>query len=202
MHELVRKAGIEVAWELNHCPTINAGPDSAVGHVGPTDQKIEKGQILHFDFGVKQADYCSDIQRVVYFLAPGESNPPGEVKHGFDTVVHAIQAVVRAMKPGITGVEIDKVARDIILDAGYPEYKYGTGHHLGRTVHDGAGLLGPLWEKYGNTPNMPLEPGNVFTVEPGVMIPGYGYIGLEEDVVVTEEGAEFLSTPQIDLIVK
>jgi len=202
MHELVRKAGIEVAWELNHCPTINAGPDSDVGHVGPSDQKIEKGHILHFDFGVKQADYCSDIQRVVYFLAPGESNPPEEVKRGFDTVVHAIQSAVTAMKPGIKGVEIDKVARDIILDAGYPEYKYGTGHHLGRTVHDGAGLLGPLWEKYGNTPNMPLEPGNVFTIEPGVMISGYGYIGIEEDILVTEEGAEFLSTPQMELIIK
>ncbi len=202
MHNLVSKGGIELAWELNHCPTINAGPDSAVGHVGPTNQKIYGGQILHFDFGVKQAGYCSDIQRVVYFLAPGEINPPEEVKRGFETVVNAIKSAVSAMKPGITGVEIDKVARDIILDAGYPEYKYGTGHHLGRTVHDGAGLLGPLWEKYGNTPNMPLEPGNVFTVEPGVMIPGFGYIGIEEDIVVTEEGAEFLSTPQMDLIIK
>jgi len=202
MHELVSKAGIDVAWELNHCPTVNAGPDSAVGHVGPTDQKIERGQILHFDFGVKQSEYCSDIQRVVYFLAHGENDAPEEVKRGFETVVRAIQTAVREMKPGTTGVEIDSVAREIILDSGYPEYKYGTGHHLGRTVHDGAGLLGPLWEKYGNTPLMPLEPGNVFTVEPGVMIPGYGYIGIEEDVIVTAAGAEFLSTPQLDLIIK
>jgi Xaa-Pro aminopeptidase len=202
MHNLVKKSGKEVAWELNHCPTINAGPDSAVGHVGPTDQRIEPGHILHFDFGVKQADYCSDIQRVVYFLAPGEISPPEEVNRAFNTVIHAIQSAVTAMKPGITGVEIDRISRDIITKAGYPEYKYGTGHHLGRTVHDGAGLLGPLWEKYGNTPNIPLEPGNVFTVEPGIMVPGFGYIGIEENVLVTEDGAEFLSTPQLEIIVK
>ena len=178
MHNLVKMAGIEVAWELNHCPTINAGPDSAVGHVGPTDQRIEPGHILHFDFGVKQADYCSDIQRVVYFLAPGENHPPKEVNHAFDTVIQAIHSAVTAMKPGITGVKIDTISREIITKAGYPEYKYGTGHHLGRTVHDGAGLLGPLWEKYGNTPNIPLESGNVFTVEPGIMVPGFGYIGI------------------------
>lgn len=202
MHDLVREFGVEVAWELNHCPTINAGPDSAIGHVGPTDQKIETSHLLHFDFGVKQDDYCSDIQRVIYFLAPGESVPPKDVKRAFDTVTHAIQAAVEAMKPGITGLEIDKIARDTITNAGYPEYKYGTGHHLGRTVHDGGGLLGPLWEKYGISPNIPLEAGNVFTVEPGIMVPGYGYIGIEEDVLVTNNGAEFLSTPQIEIITK
>lgn len=202
MHDLVREYGVEVAWEPNHCPTINAGPDSAIGHVGPTDQRIEKGHLLHFDFGVKQADYCSDIQRVVYFLAPGESTPPAAVKHAFNTVIHAIQAAVAHMKPGVTGVEIDRIAREIITSAGYPEFKYGTGHHLGRTVHDGVGLLGPLWEKYGNTPNILLEAGNVFTVEPGVMLPDYGYIGIEEDILVINEGAEFLSTPQTEIITK
>ncbi len=80
--------------------------------------------------------------------------------------------------------------------------KYATGHHLGRTVHDGAGLLGPMWERYGETPKYPLEAGNVFTVEPSVFVPGYGLIGIEEDVLVTEDGAEFLSTPQTGLIVK
>ena len=157
---------------------------------------------MHFDFGVKQADYCSDIQRVVYFLAPGESTPPAAVKRAFDTVIHAIQAAVAHMKPGVTGVEIDRIAREIITSAGYPEFKYGTGHHLGRTVHDGVGLLGPLWEKYGNTPNILLEAGNVFTVEPGVMLPDYGYIGIEEDILVINEGAEFLSTPQTEIITK
>jgi len=131
--------GVTEAWERSGCPTINAGPDSPVGHSGPSSRKIERGKILHFDFGVKQDGYCSDIQRVVYFLAPGQSRPPEPVKHGFDTIVKAIHASAAAMKPGVKGREIDAIARGIVTGAGYPEYKYGTGHHLGRTTHEAPG---------------------------------------------------------------
>jgi Xaa-Pro aminopeptidase len=202
MHDQIKSRDLEPAWDWEHCPTVNAGPDSPIGHVGPTDISIQPGQLLHFDFGVKQNDYCSDIQRVVYFLAPGESKPPEPVQHGFDTIVHAIQETVKAMVPGILGIEADNIARGIVTGAGYPEYKYGTGHHLGRAAHDGGGLLGPLWERYGDSPNRPIEIGHVYTVEPGLAVPGYGYIGIEEDVFVAESGTEFLSPPQTELILK
>ncbi|HLF91817.1 MAG TPA: M24 family metallopeptidase, partial [Anaerolineales bacterium] len=187
-------------WETESCPAVNAGPDSPVGHAGPTDMEIQHGQLIHFDFGVKENEYCSDIQRMAYVLAPGETVPPEPVQRGFDTVVRAIQEAVKAMKPGMLGVEIDDIARKVITDAGYPEYKYATGHHLGRLCHDGGGILGPRWERYGDTPNRPLEAGHVYTVEPGVMVSGYGYVGIEEDVLVTEDGTIFLSTPQTELI--
>ena len=104
------------------------------------------------------------------------------------------------MRPGVTGLEIDKIARGVITGAGFPEYKYATGHHLGRAAHDGGGILGPQWERYGDSPLRKLEVGHVYTVEPGLALPGYGYIGIEEDVVITEKGAEYLGAPQKKLI--
>jgi Xaa-Pro aminopeptidase len=202
MHQKMVEHGVSEAWDFQNCPIVNAGPDSSVGHIGPTDLRIKPGQIFHIDFGVKQNGFCSDLQRVIYFLAPGEKYPPKDVQNGFNAVASAIQNAVAAMRPGMTGLQIDQLTRKTITDAGYPEYMYATGHHLGRNAHDGAGVLGPLWARYGDTPNYPLEPGHVYTVEPGIALPGFGYIGLEEDVFVTENGTEFLSTPQIELIVK
>lgn len=200
MQRQLEEFGVGPAWHAGHCPTVNAGPDSPVGHVGRTAQSIERGQLLHFDFGVKQDDYCSDIQRVVYLMADGEDRPPEPVQRGFETVVRAVQAAVDAMKPGVLGVDVDAAARGAITGAGYPEYKYATGHHLGRLAHDGGGILGPTWERYGDSPHQALEAGNVFTIEPGLAVPGYGYIGLEEDVLVTETGAEYLGAPQRELV--
>jgi len=200
MHRLVEVGGMQTAWEAEHCPAVNAGPDSPVGHAGPTEIKIAPGMLVHFDFGVKYHDYCSDIQRMAYVLRSGESAPPEEVQRGFATIVEATEAARRAMKPGVPGIEIDAIARGLLVARGYPEYQYATGHHLGRTVHDGAGILGPAWERYGETPYYPLEVGQVYTIEPGLMVPGYGYIGLEEDVLVTEAETVYLSRPQTELV--
>ena len=191
---------VEPGWELEHCPIVNAGAQSAFGHVGPTEATIQPGQVLHIDFGVKQNAYCSDIQRLAYFLKPGESAPPPIVQQGFDAIVTSIQAAVQAMRPGAPGKAIDKIARDIIVNASGAEYMHATGHHLGRLAHDGAGVLGPEWEKYGDTPNYILEPGHVYTVEPSIVLEDYGMIAVEEDVLVTSTGAEFLSEPQTELI--
>jgi len=202
MHDQIKSHGLEPAWDWEHCPTVNAGPDSPIGHVGPSDIQIEKGQLLHFDFGVKENDYCSDIQRVVYFLGEGETEPPDIVIDGFFTILMAIDEAVSKMIPGKLGVDIDKVARGIVTNAGYPEYKYATGHHLGRAAHDGGGILGPLWERYGDSPNRPIQVGHIYTVEPGLAIDGYGYMGIEEDVVVTENGTQYIGTPQTELVLK
>ncbi|MEX2143930.1 MAG: Xaa-Pro peptidase family protein [Anaerolineales bacterium] len=200
MHAKLKERGLQPAWEEHHCPAVNTGPESPVGHAAPTDLKVQPGHIVHFDFGAIEEDYCSDIQRVMYILKPGETRAPQPVQRGFATILASIEAAMQAMKPGAIGLDVDAAARKAVTAAGYPEYMYGTGHHLGRSVHDGAGLLGPLWERYGDTPKLPLEIGQVYTVEPGLMVEGYGYINTEEDVLVTKDGAVFLSKPQTELI--
>jgi Xaa-Pro aminopeptidase len=202
MHSQLANLRLQPAWELINCPTVNTGPESSIGHIGPTELVISPGHIVHLDFGVMQDDYCSDIQRVVYFRHPGENNPPREVQRGFDTVRNAIECALKAMKPGVAGKEVDRIARQTIINAGYPEFPYATGHQVGRVVHDGAAILGPEWERYGDTPNYLLEPGQVYTIEPGLAVPGHGYLGLEEDVLITDTGAEYLSDPETELILK
>ncbi len=200
MHKLAKEYGVGLAWPAENCPAVNSGPNKVVGHNGPTDIKIERGHIIHFDFGVKYEDYCSDIQHVCYVLREGETEAPVEIQRGFITLRTAVEKSREAMKAGVTGNSIDTISREIVTDSGYPEYPYALGHQLGRVAHDGGALLGPLWEKYGDSPNQKLEVGQVYTIEPGLAVPGYGYLGLEEDVVMTEKGAEYLGEPQREII--
>lgn len=201
-HEKLKARELTSAWDPSGCPIVNHGPNSPVGHVTPTDLELEKGHLVHFDFGVEQDLYTSDIQRMMYVLKDGETEPPPEVLRGFQTVVNAIKESVKAMKPGVPGHKIDEIARGIVVDSGYDEFMHATGHQMGQKVHDGGGVIGPLWERYGDTPNWKLEAGQVYTIEPSLTVPGYGILGIEEDVLVTNDGCEFLSEPQIALIIK
>lgn len=198
----VDQQGLETAWERAGCPAVNSGPDKFIGHAGPTANLVQPGHLLHFDFGVRQEGYCSDMMRLVYFLRAGETAAPAAVQQGFAVLRRAIEATRAALQPGIVGKEVDAIARQIITAAGYPAYEWATGHQLGRACHDGGALLGPAWERYGDSPNQRVEVGQVYTIEPGFDIPGYGRMQLEEDVVVTENGAIYLGSPQTELILK
>lgn len=200
MSKEVERLGLEVAWEASMCPAVFTGPDTAGAHYAPTDRKVERGHVLNMDFGVKYNEYCSDMQRTFYILKDDETEAPAEVMKGFDTIVNAIESSKQAMKPGIQAVEIDKIARDIITGNGYEEFPHGLGHQVGRFAHDGTALLGPAWEKYAQKPFQPLEEGMVFTIEPRLTVASRGVVTIEEMVVVTENGAGYLSHPQKELI--
>jgi Xaa-Pro aminopeptidase len=195
----VAENGVETAWEENSCPAVFTGPNTAGAHADPTERIIQKGHVLNIDFGVKKDEYCSDIQRTWYFLRDGETSAPPEVLRGFNTIIESVQLAKEAIRPGMLGWEIDKIARDYIVSKGYPEYPHGLGHQVGRSTHDGAGMLGPRWERYGNVPYLPIEVGQVYTIEPRLPIEGYGVATVEEMIVVTEDGCEWLSHPQKEI---
>lgn len=198
--KLMQEKGFQPAWDEETCPAVFTGPNPASAHSGPTDRKIEKGHLVNMDFGIKYKGYCSDLQRTWYVLRDGETKAPAEVQKGFEVIRDAIQKVADAIKPGVTGVEMDDIARNYITQHGYPEYPHGLGHQVGREVHDGGAGLFPRWERYGNTPYMKLEERQVFTIEPRLPVDGYGVSTIEEEVVITKDGCEFLSPPQKELI--
>ncbi len=200
MKQEVKKAGVGYAWDPNTCPSVFAGPDTAEAHYSPTGKVIERGHVLNMDFGLKVNGYCSDLQRTFYVLRENETTAPADVQKGFDTIVRSIETAKKAMKPGVQGFEIDKISRDIIVSAGYAEFPHALGHQVGRYAHDGTALLGPAWEKYAQKPFQKLEKGMVFTIEPRLTVPERGIATIEDMVVVTDLGAEYLSTPQKELI--
>jgi Xaa-Pro aminopeptidase len=191
--------GLAAAWDEAYCPVVNAGPESAVGHAAPGQHTTKRGQLLHMDFGVKQDGFCSDLQRMWYFCEQEEQSTPDDVRRAWDACWGAIDAGAAKLRLGVRGWEVDAAARGFLVSAGYPEYQHALGHHLGRVAHDGSTLLGPRWDRYGNTPEGIVEVGNVFTLELGTPVEGRGYIGLEEDVLVTERGIEWLSTPRREI---
>jgi Xaa-Pro aminopeptidase len=196
MHEQVNRRGLRTAWDWNYCPSVTAGPNSPIGHAGPADVTLERGQLLSLDFGVLQDDYCSDMQRTFYLLAEGETKAPEAVERGFRIISGIIGAAADQLKPGVVGWEIDQICREGFAREGIAEWGFSLGHQMGRAVHDGGTLLGPRWERYGQKPFGVVEESEVYTLEIGMTVPGYGWLSLEDDVVVTATGCEFLCEPQ------
>lgn len=199
LHDRMAEQRLEPAWPLDANPLVNTGPESELGHAGPSDLTVQPGHLVHFDFGVRADGYCADLQRMWYVPEAGESAPPDDVLHVWNVVRGALLAGAAALRPGARGWEVDQAARAYLLERGQPEYMHAFGHHLGRATHDGATVLGPRWERYGQTPYGVVEAGNVFAIELEVPVPGRGSISLEEDVLVTEHGLDWLSAPQTEL---
>ncbi len=133
-------------------------------------------------------------------MAEGEEQAPEPVERAFKIISGIIQDAAKLLKPGLKGWEVDQIARQTFDREGIEEWGFALGHQIGRAVHDGGCLLGPRWERYGQRPFDTVEENQVFTLEIAMNVPEFGRVSLEEDVVVTADGCEFLSPPQTEAI--
>lgn len=161
---------------------VLSGPKTALPHGTPGDRKIQHGDLLMFDMGVYADGYASDITRT---FAVGDISP--ELKKIYNAVLEANLQGIQAIKPGATLASVDKAARDAIENAGYgPYFLHRLGHGLGMDVHEYPSV-------HGNNADL-VQPGMVFTVEPGVYVAGLGGVRIEDDIFVTDNGVEVLTS--------
>ncbi len=199
LHAKCDERGYGLSWDCAHNPTITAGDLSPIGHVGPTDCAVERGKLLHIDFGITINGYSSDMQRTWYILGEDETDAPLAVRRDFDTVARAIAAGFAKVAPGVIGWQVDEASREFFAERG-KEWNFALGHQLGQVAHDGGGGFYPQWERYGDKPHEVIEAGQCFVLEIGTVVPGYGMIALEDDLEVTADGARWFSPPQTALL--
>lgn len=167
-----------------------AGDHSAWVHGRATERVINKGEMITFDFGFYYQGFASDVTRTVACGEPGD-----EARAVYEVVRSAHGAAIAAAKAGMTGKELDDVARTIITDAGYGQYfQHSLGHGLGIEVHESPAVA----QK--NTKGI-IPAGAVVTIEPGIYLPGKFGVRIEDDVWITETGCEILSSGSSELIV-
>lgn len=172
-----RRQGAKLAFE----PIVVSGERSARPHGKPSEKKLERGDFVTMDFGAQVDGLCSDLTRTVVVGKATDRH-----REVYDQVLRAEEASIQMMREGLAAKDVDAHARQILDEKGLAKYfGHGLGHGLGRVVHD-SGRLSPSSEDT-------LEAGQVWTVEPGVYIEGFGGVRIEDDVLVTENGVEVLT---------
>ena len=159
-----------------------SGPNAALPHARPTGRSVERGELVVIDFGCIVDGYCSDMTRTVSVGDPGP-----DARRMWEVVRRSQQAGRDAVTAGVTCAEVDRASREVIEAAGWgAAFSHGTGHGVGLEIHEAPRVA----KAAGGT----LEPGVVVTVEPGVYLPGIGGVRLEDTVVVTDSGADALTS--------
>jgi Xaa-Pro dipeptidase len=165
------------------------GPDTAEPHFTGGNRKLKKGEVVLVDFGAKYQRYCSDLTRTYFF-----GKPPEEMIDIYNTVLEAQKEGIKAIKEGVNGKEVDRTARKVIDSTKYKgRFIHSLGHGLGLNVHDHP-ALGPNYD-------FVLKENMVVTVEPGIYIPDFGGVRIEDDVVVKKNGSQVLTKAKKDLII-
>jgi len=185
LEERLRKKGCRnIPFEI----IVAAGSHAALPHARPTEKKIQKGDLVIIDWGGEADGYCSDMTRT--FLIRGQNI--SKQKELYQIVLGANRKAISSVIPGIASKQIDSTARTFIKNAGYGEmFGHGTGHGVGLQVHE---LPRISWNK-----STPIRENMVFTVEPGIYVPGFGGVRIEDMVVVREKKAEVLTSLRKEL---
>jgi Xaa-Pro aminopeptidase len=180
-----KRQGAQLAFD----PIVVSGERSALPHGQPSDKKLEMGDFVTMDFGAKVDGYCADITRTVAVGAVSERH-----EEVYAQLLKAQLAAIDLAKPGTEAKALDRVAREVLSEKRLAAYfTHGLGHGLGGVVHD----VGRLHA----TSDTILEPGQVWTIEPGVYIEGWSGARIEDDILITEEGHEILTHSPKNLIV-
>ncbi|MBF0545723.1 MAG: aminopeptidase P family protein [Candidatus Riflebacteria bacterium] len=168
---------------------VASGERASCPHAKPTEKKVAAGEMLKIDFGAVYKGYHSDMTRTVFLGTPDE-----KFNKIYNTVLEAQRLAVKTLKPGVSCFDVDKVAREHIKSAGFGDYfGHGLGHSLGLDIHESPNLSTKC--------NEIVESGNVFTVEPGIYIPGWGGVRIEDVYVVETSDLKRLTNTTNELIV-
>lgn len=169
------------ADDYSFAPLVGFGGNAANGHHSPDKTVLKEGDCVLFDVGCKKDGFCSDMTRTFFFGKADE-----ECEKVYNTVLKAQLAAEAAIRPGVPLREIDKVARDIITDAGYgPYFTHRLGHFIGYEVHEAGDVSG--------VSDIIAKPGMTFSIEPGIYLPGKVGVRIEDLVLVTEDGVKVLN---------
>src|ERR1019366_2254365 len=162
---------------------VATGANSSLPHYRPQEILIQRDQPLLIDWGALYKGYCSDLTRTMML-----GRVSSAMKKIYQVVLQAQEAAIEFLRPGVTTMQADRVARDMIEKAGFgKEFGHGLGHGIGREIHEL-----PTLRKTGGEEE--LRPGMIVTVEPGIYIPGEGGVRIEDDVLITHSGHEMLSS--------
>ncbi len=172
---------------------VASGPNSALPHARPTERRLHAGDSTVLDFGGVYDGYCVDLTRTVQLGAPSEA-----LRQIYEAVARAHQAAVAAVRPGVRPSVIDAAARDVLVQHGLGEaFGHGTGHGIGLEIHEDPRIA----RESPGLPDQPVEPGMIFTIEPGAYVPDTGGVRIEDDVLVTADGCELLTdAPRLMMI--
>jgi Xaa-Pro aminopeptidase len=183
----LRRRGCEPSFQS----IVASGPHSAIPHAPISDRVIQADEPLKIDIGARVDGYCSDMTRTVCL-----GTPPDRLRELHALVLRAQETAEREIRPGMTGREADDIGRSIIAQAGYgDQFTHGTGHGIGLEVHE------PPWLSQSRGSHT-LGPGMVFSVEPGVYLPGWGGVRIEDLVVLEADGTRVLPRSSKQLEVK